>query len=1003
MNELETLFLGARDLPGSLRAAFLDRECGADPGRRAQVEELLRQADRAADFFGDATSQSPGVMAAREPGNVAEVGEREGSVIGRYKLLQRIGEGGMGIVYMAEQEQPVRRRVALKIIKLGMDTRQVVARFEAERQALAMMDHPNIAKVLDAGATESGRPYFVMELVQGVPITDYCDQNKLSLRERLDLFLPVCKAIQSAHQKGVIHRDIKPSNVLVTLHYGDPMPKVIDFGVAKATSIKLTEKTVFTQFGTMIGTPAYMSPEQAEMSSMDVDTRTDIYSLGVLLYELLTGSTPFPQERLRSLAFGQLQKVIAEEEPQKPSTRLSTLEGKEKTSVAQKRGLRVDLIGGALRGDLDWIVMKCLEKDRRRRYDTVNGLFMDIGRHLANEPVLACPPSTAYAFRKAFRRNRTAFTAAGLIGSALLIGVVLSTWGTIRARKAESIARAEATRATAAERLAQERMREVTSERDAKVNALREAEAISRFLTGVFQSPDPTRDGRTITVAELLDRAAKKVEVDLARQPDRRNHLQSVLGSTYAALGMDREAALILEPVRTRVATKLGPDARDTMILNVQLANSYSATGRREEAMKLRLEVLRVSRQLSGPESLDAIGALSNLGNSYQEVGQHAEALETRERVWELSRKNLGEDHTMTLYAGLNLANSWVDAGRHGEALKLREENLSRSRRINGPEHRDTLDHMIGLAASYGHADRSTEQARLLREAYTLAQKLFGPDNRKTLSVLVNLIASIQASGTPESVVLGKEALRMARRVHGNVHPDTLRVMDWLATSYAAAGHVPEARQLRQESRRLLAQAYAANPTDSYFGLRCAALLAWFGMDAEYGTVRAEILKRAEKDTDPGALDRAAKAASLLPESDPKSLASALALGRRATELGAGHPYLAYFQFAQGLTEYRSGNLREALALFERAAPNPETAGALSGASSFFRCLALHRLGQAGPAESIFTAASKAMRPLPPDPDEPLAGGGDADDIIVWLAYREAREALGTPSVPAGR
>jgi len=364
--------------------------------------------------------------------------EKPGDRIGRYKLLQQIGEGGCGVVYMAQQEEPVRRQVALKIIKLGMDTRSVIGRFEAERQALALMDHPNIAKVFDAGATGTGRPFFVMELVRGIKITDYCDQNQLPTRERLDLFIQVCHAIQHAHQKGVIHRDVKPSNILVTLRDGVPVPKVIDFGIAKATTDQmLTDKTVFTEFQQFLGTPAYMSPEQAEMSELGVDTRSDIYSLGILLYELLTGRTPFEATDLLRAGLDEIRRIIREVEPVRPSTRLHALEADEQTTVAKNRQTERPKLVHLIRGDLDWIVMKALEKDRRRRYETANGLARDIQRHISNEPVVARPPSTGYRVQKLVRRNKLAFAAAAAIATVLVLGVVVSMWEAIRARRAE--------------------------------------------------------------------------------------------------------------------------------------------------------------------------------------------------------------------------------------------------------------------------------------------------------------------------------------------------------------------------------------------------------------------------------------------------------------------------------------------------------------------------------------------------------------------------------------
>src|SRR6266705_240209 len=361
--------------------------------------------------------QKPGEQShAADTTRLATVTEKPGDRIGRYKLLQQIGEGGFGIVFMAEQLEPVQRKVALKVIKAGMDTREVIARFEAERQALALMDHPNIARVLDGGATEAGRPYFVMELMRGIPITDYCYQNNLPTTERLELFIKVCQAVQHAHQKAVIHRDLKPANILVTLHDGEPVPKVIDFGVAKALGQKLTEKTLFTGFHHMLGTPAYMSPEQAALSGLDIDTRADIYSLGVLLYELLTGVTPFDIDTFRKAALDEVRRMIRETEPPKPSTRLRTL-GDKLPEVARHRHTDPAALSRLIRGDLDWIVMKCLEKDRQRRYETANGLAMDVQRHLENVPVVARPPSNLYRFQKLVRRHKLAFAAASAVAA----------------------------------------------------------------------------------------------------------------------------------------------------------------------------------------------------------------------------------------------------------------------------------------------------------------------------------------------------------------------------------------------------------------------------------------------------------------------------------------------------------------------------------------------------------------------------------------------------------
>ncbi|MGA2555020.1 MAG: protein kinase, partial [Verrucomicrobiota bacterium] len=453
---VKEIFADALEKPDAAeRAAYLSQACGNDAQLRQSVEALLQGHEKAGDFLEQPTAAAFAVRPSEDdkrepakagipngPGGTIVLStpptEKPGDRIGRYKLLQQVGEGGCGVVYMAEQEQPIRRRVALKVIKLGMDTKAVIARFEAERQALALMDHPNIAKVLDAGATETGRPYFVMELVRGIKITDYCDQNNLSTEERLDLFVQICHAIQHAHQKGIIHRDIKPSNILVTVHDGKPLPKIIDFGIAKATSGQvLTDKTMFTAFEQFIGTPAYMSPEQAEMSTLDIDTRSDIYALGVLLYELLTGRTPFDQEELVAAGLSEMRRIIREQEPMRPSTRISALEAADQRTVAKRHHSEASQLINLMRGDLDWIVMKCLEKDRTRRYETANGLAHDIVCHLHSEPVLARPPSRLYRFQKLVRRNKLVFTAAAVMSAVLVLGAIVSTWQAVRATHAK--------------------------------------------------------------------------------------------------------------------------------------------------------------------------------------------------------------------------------------------------------------------------------------------------------------------------------------------------------------------------------------------------------------------------------------------------------------------------------------------------------------------------------------------------------------------------------------
>jgi serine/threonine protein kinase len=651
MNE-ESIFVAALEkFSPAERAAYVVGACAGDAILRRRVESLLRAHEKSGDLL-DSPSHRPRSSTHFDVDSVAGeptglISESPGALIGPYKLIQVIGEGGMGVVFMAEQEAPVRRTVALKLIKPGMDTAQVVARFEAERQALAMMDHDHIAKVFDAGVAVSGRSFFVMEMVAGVPITEYCDQNHLTTSERLELFVTVCQAIQHAHQKGIIHRDIKPSNVLVTLQNGKPVPKVIDFGVAKATGQRLTEKSLFTAYGQMVGTPAYMSPEQASMSPLDVDTRSDIYSLGVLLFELLTGTTPIETARFRNAGLAEIERLIRDVESPRPSTRLSSL-SERAPDVASNRGTDSGQLFRQLCGDLDWIVMKSLEKDRNRRYASPAALAEDVERFLRREAILARPPSGFYRFRKFIERNRAAVLAASAVAAALITGTAIATWQAVIATRAKDAAVAAA-----------------TAERQAKKAALAnetETQAVLNFLENqILAAARPRgRDGGLgpgVTLRAAIDAALPFVEKNFKDQPLTEARLRMTLGKSFWYLGDGKAAAAQYEPARAILAKTLGSDHRDTLQCLIQLGISYGMQGRIQESVKLYESILPICKARFGLDARETLNSMNNLAMGLYELGKLEDAMGIYQEALKIKKARFGPDDRTTLTTMTNLAN----------------------------------------------------------------------------------------------------------------------------------------------------------------------------------------------------------------------------------------------------------------------------------------------------------------------------------------------------------
>jgi eukaryotic-like serine/threonine-protein kinase len=767
------------------RAAYMDNVCQNDPGLRAELESLLRAHEQAGSFLESPTGNTAVTM------DPAPLTLGPGTVMGPYKLLEKIGEGGMAVVYMAEQEEPFRRRVALKVVKLGMDTKQVIARFEAERQALAMMDHPNIAKVFDAGTMDTGRPYFVMELVRGISITDYCDKNTLNTRERLDLFVQVCHAVQHAHQKGIIHRDLKPSNIMITLHEGKPLPVVIDFGIAKATSQRLTEKTLFTKYAQMIGTPVYMSPEQAEMSRLDVDTRTDIYSLGVLLYELLTGTLPFDTGRLLEAGYLEIQRIIREEEADKPSTRLSTI-GDDLEEIARHRKTSPESLTKLVRGDLDWIVMKLLEKDPTRRYSTAVELVTDIERHFNSEPVQAGAPTTAYILRKFIRRHRVGVSAGLLVVLSLVLGLAVSTVMYVQAEEARWDTQAQ--REIAEEALVQEAAARRDAERQAKITR-----SVNDFLNeGLLSSANPARArGRNVTVREILDIASKTIEKKFEDEPVVKASIRSTLGQSYVQLGEYTSAEPHLEYARDTFQSQLGNEHIDTLASRRHLGILYSKTGRHTEAESIILDILQRSRRILGEKNPMTLTFMASLAKVHMSQNRYEQGQFLLEETLEMLLETLGETHPKSVSVMGSLASAYIEQGLYAEAEGMYAEVFEIRRRFLGETHPDALSTMGNIAILYLRQGRHKEAESLLIRTSEIKRRVLGEEHPLTLHSQQNLgVLYLKQERHKEAQQLFETVLQVTRRVLGEEHPQTLKCMYSLGASHTNQKQYQEARPL---------------------------------------------------------------------------------------------------------------------------------------------------------------------------------------------------------------
>ena len=996
INEKEILEVAAA-LPRTMRTTYLDKACEGHLGVRARLERLLADCDASGFAAFPTAPPAPELEAQFARLKPEEAGER----IGHYKLLQQIGEGAFGTVWMAEREKPVSQRVALKIIKLGMDTKEIMARFDQERQALSLMDHPNIAKVLDAGATPTGRMYFVMELVRGIRITEYCDRENLATKERLELFIRVCHAVQHAHQKGIIHRDLKPSNILVELHDGVAVPKIIDFGVAKATQQRLTDLTLFTQVEQMIGTPLYMSPEQAEMSSLDIDTRSDIYALGVLLYELLTGRTPFDPATLLERGLDEIRRLIREQEPARPSTALSTMTPETRTSVARHRQTEPPRLIGLLRGDLDWIVMKALEKNRARRYDTATAFADDLARHLASEPVLARPPSRLYRFRRTIKRNKLAFTAGAAIALAVFTGLGISTWlYFVAKRNGETSAKA--------------------------ANIMGDLLAASEDAEEWYRSEiDP----------KMMDTLAERLGSGFEDQPIVEMRLRSVIGIRYAKI---KEFAKADAMFRRALAIERKERGEASYFLLSEFAPVLESEGKLAEAETMHRQALTASQKTRSAGS-DARSADLASWNGTKTANQLVSVLLAEGKLGEaeqVARETLpmgkkaeaiapGREHVFEAASCYRLATVLRAQNRISQAEAMFRESLAHARRIKLRENEDESellnrgDLLQNLASLLSHQKALKEARPLAEEAvewfdnhgyasvgHLNALKVFDEivvdtgDNAAHASVISKLADVFRSL-----IVDGSDSPRGEQLIAGLLTPAEERAHPREYAALLTARGEMHGRQGRwREATADHIRALKLDPTVHGTWYRLAPLLLLAGDVAGYREHRRAMLERFQptKDTDDYlTMQRTAKACLLLPtEGDDLRMAGELADTAVQLREAPASPWLDGSKFSKGLADFRRGDFATVVATLRLVATlHPATDRRYNSAQSYaVLTMALHRLGEPTQArESLAKGMQLAAANVPPYDSKFVGAVGFnwQNALIAQLLLREAQALLG--------